>query len=167
MTVFTEGNLQVNFDGTVSVRKFDDNSHGLNHCMKAVDFIVELPDRYFYVEFKDPQHPRAPAGEAEEYRNRLMSQQIDEEFKYKFRDSFLYELGLDRANKPIYFVVLIALDTLTSADMLQRQEALERKLPLQGPNDQPWPRPLVNSCAVLNINSWNNLFPEFQVSRLA
>ena len=166
MTVFEEGNLQVTFNGVVGARKFDDDSHGLNHCMRAVDFIVELTDRYFYVEFKDPQHPQAPPGAAEEYRARLMSEQIDEEFKYKFRDSFLFELGLSRADKPIHYLVMIALDTLTGADLIRRQEALERKLPLRGPGEQPWRRPFASSCAVFNLESWNRSLPDYPITRL-
>lgn len=46
MTVLIEGNLQITIPGAVQARKFDDGaSHGLTHCMKAVDFIVELADR--------------------------------------------------------------------------------------------------------------------------
>ena len=44
MTVFTftEGNLQITIKGAIRARKFDaHNAHGLSHCMKAVDFVVE------------------------------------------------------------------------------------------------------------------------------
>jgi hypothetical protein len=57
MTVFTEGNLQITFPSGVAAKKFDHSGHGLTHCMKAVDFIVELTDRYLFIEFKDPEHP--------------------------------------------------------------------------------------------------------------
>ena len=59
MTAFTEGDLRVEFRGVVEARKFDGSDHGLSHCMKAVDFIVELPERYLFIEFKDPQNPNA------------------------------------------------------------------------------------------------------------
>ena len=43
----TEGDLQITFNNAIVCRKFDDHlAHGLSHCMKAVDFIVELHDRY-------------------------------------------------------------------------------------------------------------------------
>ena len=42
----TEGDLQITFNNAIVCRKFDDHlAHGLSHCMKAVDFIVELHDR--------------------------------------------------------------------------------------------------------------------------
>ena len=54
MTTFTEDDLQVTFNNVVHARRFDDSSHGLSHCMKVVDFVVELHDRYLFIEFKDP-----------------------------------------------------------------------------------------------------------------
>jgi hypothetical protein len=48
MTVFTEGNLQITFPSGVAAKKFDHSGHGLTHCMKAVDFIVELIDRCLF-----------------------------------------------------------------------------------------------------------------------
>ena len=67
MTVFTEGSLQITVDSTVNARKFDGASHGLSHCMKAVDFIIDLPDSYLFIEFKDPQDPAVPAQDAKDY----------------------------------------------------------------------------------------------------
>lgn len=46
MTVLAENDLQISLPASVTGRKFDDGAtHGLSHCMKAVDFIVELADR--------------------------------------------------------------------------------------------------------------------------
>ena len=56
-----EEDLQMEVKGATDARKFDDASHGLSHCMKAVDFIVERPDRYLFIEFKDPQNPASAA----------------------------------------------------------------------------------------------------------
>ena len=65
MTILTEDNLQITFPDDANVMKFDDDkSHGLSHCMKAVDFIVELEDRVSFIEIKDFEHPRAPSQES-------------------------------------------------------------------------------------------------------
>lgn len=164
MSTFTEGDLQITFKDIVSARKFDDGcSHGLSHCMKAVDFIVELPDRYLFIEFKDPQDPTVPDPEGDAYLQRFKRGQLDKSLQYKYRDSFLYEWAAGRADKPVYYLVLVALDTLTSLHLTQRQKALEQKLPLRGP--QSWSRPIVNGCAVFNMESWNSRFPKYQVAR--
>ena len=166
MTVLTEGNLQLSVNGTVAARKFDDASHGLSHCMKAVDFIIELQDSYLFVEFKDPQIPGAPEGAAENYLDDFVSGRLDEDLKYKFRDTFLYEWASGRVDKPVDYFVLIALDSLSDPLLLNRGKDMERKLPVLGPPGQTWPRPIVRSCAVFNLDSWNRNFPDFPVIRL-
>lgn len=168
MTVLVERNLQITFDDAVEVRKFDNtDTHRLTHCMKAVDYIVELPGRRLFIEIKDPQDPGAPPEVAAEYLERLRTGEIDEDLKYKFRDSFLYEWASGRADKPIDYLVLIGLDTLTGPHLLSRTRALERQLPLWGPDSAAWPNPMVNGCGVFNLESWNRTFPSYQVSRLS
>ena len=130
---FTEGDLQIDFAGAVGGGRFDGPRHRLSHCMKAVDFVVELPDRYLFVELKDPQNPRATPQDRTEFVRRLHSGGLDEDLKYKYRDSLLYEWASGRADKPIDYLVLVALDTLDGAQLLARTEALARSLPQHGP----------------------------------
>lgn len=60
MNTLTEGELQLSLPVGARGRCFDDPAtHGLTHCMKAVDFIVETADRIWFIEFKDPEHSRA------------------------------------------------------------------------------------------------------------
>ena len=167
MTVLTEGNLQLTINGAViSVRKFDDDTHGLSHCMKAVDFIIELPDRFLFVEFKDPDAPIVPTQARAEFVESLEEGRRDEDFKYKYRDSFLYEWAAGRANKPVYFLVLIAQHDLSPSDMARRATALERILPQRLPRSVTWRRAIVDGCGVFNIETWNRYFPDYPVRRL-
>jgi hypothetical protein len=49
MNVLTEGKLQIKLPAGAIGRKFDDSaSHGLSHCMKAVDFIVEMEEQILF-----------------------------------------------------------------------------------------------------------------------
>ena len=86
--IFTEGDLEIDIPDVVNGGRFDGASHGLNRCMKAVDFVVELADRYLFVELKDPQHPRATEQSRGEFIEKLGAGRLDEELKYKYRDSF-------------------------------------------------------------------------------
>ncbi len=167
MTVFTEGHLQIAIDDAINVRKFDDNNHGLSHCMKAVDFIIELPDRYLFIEFKDPDAPHIPVRDRTEFVESLSEGRRDEDFKYKYRDSFLYEWASGRADKPIYYLVLIAQSDLSLGDMTRRSTALEHILPQRVPNSVAWTRPIVDGCGVFNIDSWNRYFPDYPITRLS
>lgn len=163
---FTEGDLQIDFRGAVRGVRLDAPDHGLSHCMKAVDFVVELPDHYLFVELKDPQNPRATSQARSEFIGRLCSGELDQDLKYKYRDSFLYEWASRRADKPIDYLVLIALNTLDQAQLLTRTEALARNLPQIGPGGQPWPREIVRACGVFNLESWNRKLPRYPVNRV-
>lgn len=163
---FAEGDLEMDIPDVVGGGKFDGGSHGLSRCMKAVDFVVELADRYLFIEFKDPQHPRATPETRNRFIRRLDAGQLDEDLKYKYRDSFLYEWASGRAGKPVDYLVLIALDTLDEMQLLTRTEALARNLPQHGPDDQPWPREIVRACGVFNLESWNRELPHYPVNRV-
>lgn len=95
MTVVIEGNLSIEFPDEFNVRKFDDPSkHGLS-CMKAVDFVVYRPDRReaYFIEFKDPQHPRAQDSATEKFIGEFDSGERDAELIYKYRDSLSVRMG--------------------------------------------------------------------------
>lgn len=56
---FKEGQCEFVFLDAIDGLKFDEQDksspffHGLSHCMKAVDFVVELPQATLFVEIKD------------------------------------------------------------------------------------------------------------------
>lgn len=167
MTVLAEDDLQITLPAGVAGRKFDDEAvHGLSHCMKAVDFIVELEDRVLFVEFKDPENPQAQAKDSAAFIKKFLSGQLDTDLKTKYRDSWLYEWAEGRARKPIYYLVLIGASTLSDADLLVRTDSLKRQLPVAGPGDRPWKKPFVAGCAVLNLAAWNKVLPQIPASRV-
>ena len=167
MTTLTEGNLRITFPRDANVRKFDSpESHGLTHCMKAVDFIVEDDDRVLFIEFKNPDHPRATEGARNEFAKDFESGRLDEDLKYKYRDSLLYEWASGNARKPIHYWILIGMDHLTDAELLARTDDLKGKLPLRGPRSGAWTRPICAGCMMFNIRTWNRSLPNFPVSRI-
>ena len=165
MTTLREGALQLRLPAEAQGRKFDDENHGLS-CMKAVDFIVELPDRLFFIEFKDPEHPDATASNRAQFINRFTSGQLDEDLKYKYRDTFLYQWASEKLNKPVCYLVLVAISGLTDAELLTRTEDLKRKLPLEGPASGTWKRKIAAGCGVFNIEAWNKHLPDYPITRI-
>lgn len=167
MTVLAEDDLQITLPAGVAGRKFDDEtSHGLSHCMKAVDFIVELDDRTYFVEFKDPENPNAKSKDSATFLKKFMSNAIDSDFKTKYRDSWLYEYAEGRAKKPIYYLVLIGASTLSDAELITRTDALKRQIPINGPAERSWEKPFVAGCAVMNLAAWNKNLAHMPASRV-
>lgn len=168
MSVYRERGLQITIPDTINVRRFDDHTtHGLSHCMKAVDFILEEPNRHIFVEIKDPENPSSTVEDRSLFVQRFLSGRIDESLKYKYRDSFLYEWAAKRVIKDIFYAVLIAIKTMTEADLLARTDELKRVLPFSGPPSGVWKRPIVAGCAVFNIEAWNKIFPQYPVQRVS
>ncbi len=165
MMVLVEGDLRITIDDALDARKFDGCEHGLSHCMKAVDFVVELPDKYLFIEFKDPDHPMARYENQQNFIQEFCSGELDEELKYKYRDSLLYEWASGRADKPVHYYVLVAIDRLTDIEFQYRTDELEKKLPVGGA--RAWTRSIVDACHVFNIRLWNHYLPDLPVSRVS
>ena len=163
--VFPEKDLEITINDAQDARKFDDPNAPKPGQMKAVDFVVEYPDRFYFIEFKDPQHPDTNLANVDELIAYYQSEKIDKDLVYKFRDSFLYEWAAGRAERDVYFLVLIAIEHLTSADLDRKKKNLDRKLPVGIPST--WERPIVSGCGVFNLASWNERFPNLQINRLS
>lgn len=157
-----EDDLEFNFSDALSAIKFDDDEHKLSHCMKAVDFVVELPNAYLFVEVKDPCHPKAYPQATEGFKVKVTNGKLQEEIVKKFRDSFVYRWAENKLGKPIHFLSLI---TLEEALLKNFQDELHRNLPFAGPTR--WSRQIVASCHVLNVEAWNRNFPKWTVRRLS
>jgi len=87
----------------------------------------------------------------------------DADFYYKCRDSFLYEWAARRAEKPIYYLILVAFERLSPAELLARTEALKCKLPVADavPKTAGWRDSFVAGCTVFNLAAWNQTFPGY------
>ena len=165
MTILVEGDLQISIDDSMDIRRFDGPEHGLTHCMKAVDFVIEMPDRFLYIEFKDPDHPHVQDRNRQRFIRDFTGRVLVEELKQKYRDSFLYEWATGRGNKPVHFAVLVAMSDLTEDILISKTEELARELPVSGASS--WNRPIAHSCTMYNVESWNRLLPGIPVSRIS
>ena len=166
MTTLKEGGLEIRFPPGTNVRRFDDElTYGLSHCMKAVDFIVELTDRICFIEIKDPDNPQVQLKDKKEFTRRLLAEELDADLIKKLRDSFIYEWACKHVGKPIHYWVVIGLDALTEVQLLNRKDALKQELPVRGPSSGKWKRAVVENCEVFTIRTWNRSLPQFPILR--
>ncbi|WP_290603499.1 hypothetical protein [Janthinobacterium sp.] len=166
MDELVEGDLKIRLPKGAVGKKLDDEVlHGLSHCMKAVDFVVEFQDEIYFIEIKDPDNPKCPAASRQEYLKRILSGGVDSDLKLKYRDSFLYEWASGNITKPVRFLVLIGAEALSDAELLVRTEALKRLIPVTGPRKTAWKNSFISGCAVMNIASWNRIVKKMPVRR--
>jgi len=156
--ILREGPLQFDFSDAKAAFKFDEQDrsasayHGLSHCMKAVDFLVEYDDHYLFIEVKIPRSPARYASEHD-------ISDLIKNLTQKFRDTFLYRWAEDKLDKPVHYHCLIELD---NAQTLHLMHQLKRHLPTERCPIR-WQRPLAHVCTVANRETWNAVFPNIQV----
>ena len=132
--------------------------------MKAVDWILELPDRIYFIEVKDPDAPEAKHhSQRNDFLRRFRASKLTSDLVVKFRDSFLYEWACNRVDKPISYYVIVASDTLDDALLLSRTDDLKSKLPVGKLAN--WTRAVAHNCGVFNIAKWNDVFREYPLLR--
>ena len=51
--ILIEKELEFDFRDALNAIQFDGYDHKMSHCMKAVDFLVEWDDEFWFVEVKD------------------------------------------------------------------------------------------------------------------
>ena len=85
----------------------------------------------------------------------------------KCRDSFLYEYAMDNISKPAFFLVLIGLDSLSTADLNIQTDILKKHIPVDGPPGTSWPERFIKGCMIMNLQTWNKHLTQFPVSRIS
>ena len=156
MPILQEGALKFSFPATAIPIRFDGATHGLSHCMKAVDFIVEFPGFYLFVEVKDPDNTQATPTRRAQFASELTQPAFPRALSRKYRDSFVYRWAEKKIDKPQCYVVLLQLSTLQPAQYLAVDQALKRELPVAN-TPSSWVRPIAGGLAVLSVAQWNKL----------
>ena len=157
-----EKNIIIDFHDHLNVKKFDEKMP-LSYCMKAVDFIVEDEKVVYFIELKDPDHPDAKKKDREKFIEKFQSPQFEEELKYKYRDSFLYEYAAGNLpDKPIIYLIMINAKSLSSAELLAKNDEMKRVLPINLATDE-WRTPIASNCIVTNFEKWNEKFTQMQL----
>lgn len=155
MVELTEGQLEFSFTSALGGIRFDDPTTHQLSIMKAVDFVVEFEDYYLFVEVKDPDDTTTTSENFTAFRTKLTSGKLENNLKYKYRDSFLYRYACGKDDKPIKYVVLLEMQSLSARDYQLWTDKLKRGLPVTGPAS--WSRQIVNDAWVLNMATWNQI----------
>lgn len=151
----TEDDLIFNFDHALNKPKTRFESKYLQEktSIRPVDFLVEIPDKYQFIEIKDPDRPN-PDNPAK-FEQDMASGELIEDLSRKFRDSYFFFSLQARPAKEIEYIVLISWSKLDGAAMLARTDQLRRKVPWTNGSYQNSP---LRRCIVMNLESWKEHF---------
>ena len=169
--VLNEGESIFDFTAAIRSEKFDDENHRMSHCMKSVDFIVEWADDFWFVEVKDPLDSKIPEthkkGRLKEFIGKMKSQILfSNELGPKAKDSFLYlHLGDRLPEKPIKYIVLIALGAIDPGLLISSMDRLRRSCCILGPDNSAWPNKYIENTLIFNEETWNDKLVQCPVSR--
>lgn len=137
--------------------------------MKFVDLVIERESDVLLVEIKDPSHSMSRDEQRNKYLKRLSDNSVlKQELTPKARDSYSFLHLMERDGKPFKYIVLIGLDAF---------DPVQQKAVLTGFKDrlladirceayEAWKRRHIADCVVLSVESWNQQFPDWPITRL-
>ena len=169
MNKLREDNLQIDFVGAQHAMKFDQNNpdqpdyHDLQN-MPRVDFIVEMEDAIYFIEVKDPGRPDAIDVGGTKLLKKIVEGTLEASLIEKYLFSFFFRWAERRLEKSVHYVSLITLESPLLQPII---DGLERQLTNLSKKSVRWDREPLASCQVHNIETWEAVFPDWPVTRLA
>lgn len=162
LTLVEEG-LEFNFPKAKALYKFDDphnNSptyHGVS-TMKAVDVMAEFDKFQLWIEIKQYQDSEIEDMREEGDQKRPQDKihrkaYLTQNFKLKFRDTWLYRWCERKEHLPIVFICLTNFDHALN---LYYKKELIKQLPSSNANRRRWDRCLIEKekVWVMDLNTW-------------
>lgn len=149
--------------------KFDQNDpdhpeyHDLQ-SMPRVDFIVEIEDAIYFIEVKDPGRPDAVDVGGTKLLKKIVEGTLGASLIEKYLFSFFFRWAECRLEKSVHYVSLITLESPLLQPII---DGLERQLTNLSRKSVRWDREPLASCQVHNIETWQAVFPNWPVTRLA
>lgn len=162
--------LLFEFPDEVEWDELDKQGVKLPVCMKFVDLVIERDDDILLVEIKDPSHSKSPDKERNSYLKSLLDNSVlKQELTPKARDSYSFLHLMERDCKPFKYIVLIGLDAFDPSQQKAVLAGFKDRLmaDIRCEAYEAWKRKHIADCAVLSVETWNQNFPEWPVTRLA
>lgn len=172
MKIVIADGFEFRFSDAIDAYVFDEKDsakptfHGAP--MKGVDIVAEFENSYVYVELKDYDDPSAydvvsATNDDERKARQTRFRWLKDYLKYKFRDSHLYRYAEGKVDKPVHFICVLTFDNALNSRM---RNELRRELPV-GMKPKRWTQELANSCQVVNLKKWNEVYPKWPATRIA
>lgn len=164
MRIEAESGIEFDFSAATDLRKHDKPLiHGGegNSVWKGIDFRVELPGEWLWIEVKSWDlssiAPARRGGQQRRFVSKMKSEVFGLELRSKFfgTTAFLAWTGSFQPTKVVYVLILQPPRPLDKALLVTFWD-MRLKPAIPSPNP-PWTHSL--SCAVVDVNDWNLLYP--------
>lgn len=162
--------LEFSFPEELKWEELDKQGVKLPESMKLVDLVIERENDILLVEIKDPSHSKSPRLEQNKYYKRLLDNSVlTKELTPKARDSYLFLHLMKRDEKPIRYIVIIGLDAFDSSQQKALLATFKDRLlaDIRCEAYEPWKRKHIADCLVFSVETWNETFPKWPVTRLS
>ncbi|MTK11717.1 MAG: hypothetical protein F8N39_06380 [Clostridiaceae bacterium] len=163
-----EGRFRFDFSNALSKYKADDPTlNGLG----GVDFVVELNDKFLFIELKDIENSKVPAEKKKEWIEKL---KVNKENLFlidlgvKFKDTLIRGWAREENfDKPIWYLIIIQLKELDAVQKIKLTEDLTGKLPTTLKAKFGFKKEIkIKQRMILSIEEWKEKFPQFQVTEI-
>lgn len=165
---FIEGEYCFDFVNSIAAFKADEPTY----CgLLGVDFIVELSDKFLFVEVKNIDNTKTSNEERKKWMEQLKTQKNSPflfEMGVKFKDTILRNWANENYfNKPIWYIVLLQFNRINAATRVWFTEQLSGYLPTCFNKRNGFTKVVqIKKRAVLNINEWHKAYPEFSITAI-
>ena len=163
MAKYIEDDLEFDFSWADTSENYDCDIKHSGHAMKRVDFIAEKSNKCFFIEVKDPDHPKG-ARYINSNKEKFLSGNLVPDLASKYRDSLWFKTLSNQAQKKLHYVVLFSMKSMEPALLMARSDALKKAIPL---SHKDWVMDMASSCIILNIDQYKKQFGENSVRRLS
>ncbi|MGF0335007.1 hypothetical protein [Ectopseudomonas toyotomiensis] len=161
--------LEFSFPDELQWSELDKQGVKLPVNMKFVDLVIEREKDILLVEIKDPSHSRSRDKQRNTYLKRLTDNSVlSQELTPKARDSYLYLHLMERDHKPFKYVVLLGLDAFDPSVQKAVMTGFKDRLlaDIREESFEAWRRKHIADCLVLSVESWNQHFGDWPLSRV-
>ncbi len=167
LTRFLEGGFELDF-GAVQVEKLDRQGRSLPIGMLFVDFVVYEESRTILTEVKDPSQRGARPKERQEFLRQIQQNTlINDRLVPKGRDSYTCLHLMNQIRGRLLYIVILGMEeydkSFDSALILSFQDRLRQRLNKE--TEVPWKIKYIDDVLVLTVETWNEVFPNYKLSR--
>lgn len=166
---YIESELNFSFPKSLKWEELDKQGVVLPKGLALVDLVIERDNDILIIEIKDPSDTKAKEKQQKKYIKRLMEGSvITDELTPKARDSYTFLHLMERDSKDIKYIVLLGLDafdgSIQKAVLSNFKDRLIRNI--QHETVLPWKRNHIKDCIVMTIDTWNEKFTSWQITRI-